>query len=291
MSNKFVLWITIEIIVILALIGMAYLWQKQKSVLLPQKIATVQAEDKISSSTDFSVNSSQTDKEKARKQQGDCPKIPFVSIHAGLSVNNKPSVKEYVVPINCSESFVFKRKGTGEKNNEWGGIFNVYYQDDDLKKYLFEHQGLLINIAGYTFWDVSREGDVIHMSLGFGDMGIATSWDYYISHNTKELLVGLTDGLNILVGDSKKYELKLDTDPVWCQEESAIRTTKSIMYNSQEYTLENEILEPCKGNTDDIFPPPRITVRNVNISKNQVTLNVPENENIIFDYRKGEFIK
>ena len=166
MNNKSTTWAIVLIVIILALISGIYMWQK--STPLPQETMTEQTEDELPSEpSDSSMNSPKTEKEEiVTGTQEDCPMAPYVKSHEGLSANDEPSVKEYVVPVNCSEFFVFKRQGSGENNNEWGGIFNVYFQENGSEKYLFEHQGLLMNIAGGTLWDVTEQGDVIHISLG-----------------------------------------------------------------------------------------------------------------------------
>ena len=246
---------------ILILIGGFYLWQKQ------------------------------TRREEVRAVQKNCSLTPYAENYEGLSANNKPSIKQYVVPINCSEFIVFKRQGSGNDDNEWNGTFRVYFRENDSEKYLFKHQGLLRDISGSTPWDVSEEENIIHLSLGFADMGASASWDYYISRSNKELLIGLNNSLDILVGDNRKYELKLDTTPVWCPKENTTRITKSIIYNDKKYKLPNKILESCEEDELSFFPPPKITVLYLDMVGNKITLDIPQNKAMVFDYNKGEFIE
>lgn len=290
MNKKSTAWVVLLILVILVLIGGIYLWQKNTTT---QQITTVeQAGDETSSPLlDRPINISKADNEAMVVKDEDCLIEPHVKSYSGLGGNGKPSADEYIVPINCSESLLFKREGAGEIEHELSGTFNVYYQEGDSAKYLFKHRGLLMDIAGDSLWDVTEKGDVVHISLLFRDSFFVMPWDYYISRSNKELLVGLTGGLDVHVGDNNKYELRLDTTPNICRSESDTRITKSITYSGKTYSLPNAIEESCAGNLNDPFPLPRITVSNVDVDGNKVTLNVPQNEGVVFDYNKGEFVE
>ncbi|MFH0819698.1 MAG: Gmad2 immunoglobulin-like domain-containing protein [bacterium] len=223
----------------------------------------------------------------------ECLLQPHVQKYEGLGYNNEASVKEYIVPFfKCNQSLLFVRKDQGEKNNEWDGTFNVYFRENDKDKdtYLFEHKGLLMDIAGGGTWDISDyTKDIIKISLGSSDMGASAYWDYYISIKNKELILGLSGGrgLNVLT-KLNNYNFLLNTDPVWCDKESKERTTTAIFINEKKYNLENKIIEDCpKDLTDNFFPPPKIKLVSFDLNKKQIVINIPENENKIFNYETG----
>ncbi len=227
--------------------------------------------------------------------QGDaiCPTAPLVKEYGPVSVNNQKSVTEYWVPVSCAKDggyLVFTRQKSDTSGGDWEGTFDVSYHTKDLPpKFLFVHKGLLIDIAGGGVWQVTQDRDVIHLSLGFGDMGVSASWHYYISQTDQKLLLSVIN--NSIESDAKSFAITLNTKPVHCSsvdKGSDPQIATAILVNGlRAKALPQAISSPCEGNELNISPV--IHFIKADVQRQVVTFEIPDNGTIDFNYNTGLF--
>lgn len=284
--NKTSTNVLFAILIAIIIIGSVYLlgdFRSEKQ--LPESIEPTEISQDIAEPETSEVTESETALVEEETPVS-CSKTPYVESYGKNSINNEPAIQEYVIPINCDQLVVFKRQDDATKTNEWGGSFGVYIQEDNHNTYLFDHLGLLIDIAGGETWSVTEEGELLHFELRFTDMGSSQKWDYYINSNSKKLVAGFDASIGVdILTQNKVTQIKLNTTPPYCQTEDDIQVTDMIMIDNEEVvTLASPISELCQNRPELSFLP-GITVSKIDLGANTVTLSIPENGDYTYNFK------
>lgn len=288
MSRKSVL-VGVGALVFLGVVSFLGYWFLNKTKVekkTPEQEKTITTSSSAPSFPDFLVSFTQSDNPLFK----DCPDVRQEATKYEGNI-----IYEYVIPISCTEKLVFERyvdPNDSQPLDDSGGFFRVTYEDNTRKTFLFDHQGLLYDIAGLSPWTIKKiDDDVIVIDLMFVDLGVA-EWKYYISKKEKRLVVGYKDyPRSILVDTSKKYVFSFDSVPENCENKEQLQVTQAFVFNDKKYYLDKEVSVSCQDMGDlggvDI---PWIGVKNVDLKNHRLVLNVWDKKEIVFDYVAGKII-